>query len=252
MILSLFLIIFLIAIFCEYIDSSLGMMYGTILSPILILFGLPIVEIVPSILISQAIGGIVASFRHNYYGNIKLKNKDNQDFKIAMTIFLFGFVAIIIGVFASINIPKDITRIYIGILVFTMSLIVLINKKFNFNWNKIYFIGFISSFNKALSGGGFGPLVSTGLIVSGKESKSSIGITDMAEVPICLVGFISWYFINNTNMNIALIISLCLGSIIGAFIGPYSTYKINEKKLKMFVGILGILLGFFCIFGAKI
>lgn len=247
---SILLIIFLLAIFCEYIDSSLGMMYGTILSPALILLGLPVIEIVPAILISQSIGGLIATFRHHHFGNIKLK--DTDDFKIAMTIFLFGFIAVIIGVFVSVNIPKDIIRIYIGILVLIMSSIVLINRKFNFNWKKIYLVGIISSFNKALSGGGFGPLVSTGLIVSGKESKSSIGITDMAEVPICLAAFIAWFFINPSPINIGLIISLCFGAVIGSFIGPYFTYKLKENKIKKIVGVLGILLGILCIFGAKI
>ncbi len=247
---STLIIIFLLAIFCEYIDSSLGMMYGTILSPALILFGFPVIEIVPAILISQAIGGLIATFRHHHFGNIKLK--ETNDFKIAMTIFIFGFIAVIIGVFASVNISKDIIRIYIGILVLIMSSIVLINKTFNFNWKKIYFISIISSFNKALSGGEFGPLVSTGLIVSGKESKSSIGITDMAEVPICLAAFIAWLFINTSPINVTLTISLCLGAIIGSFIGPYFTYKLQEKNIKKIVGILGVLLGFLCIFGAKI
>jgi hypothetical protein len=250
---TLMIAIFLIAIFCEFVDASLGMMYGTILSPVLILFGIPVSDVVPAILISQALGGLIASFRHSHYGNIKLKEKDNHDFKIAMTIFLFGLVAVVAGAFVSVSIPKEYLRMYIGILVLIMGAIVLINRKFKFNWKKIYFIGFLSSFNKAMSGGGFGPLVSTGLIVSGKESKSSIGITDMAEVPICLAGFVAWIIFNGVSvLNIWLAAILCVGSMIGAFIGPYLTYKVNEKYLKISVGILAVLLGVLCIFGSKI
>lgn len=251
---SIFLLIsiFLISIFCEFIDSSLGMMYGTILSPVLIILGFPIENVVPAILISQTLGGLMASFRHNHFGNINIRDKDNSELKIALTIFLFGILAVIFGVFISINISKDIIRTYIGVLVFIMSLIVLINKKFKFSWKKIYFIGILSSFNKAISGGGFGPLVSTGLIVSGKESRSSVGITDLAEVPICLSAFVAWLVMNNSNMNLTLITILCIGSLIGAFFGPKLTSKVDSKKLKIVVGILGVLLGIFCIFGAKI
>ncbi|MFH0866182.1 MAG: sulfite exporter TauE/SafE family protein [Bacteroidota bacterium] len=249
---TLLIVIFFIAIFCEFVDASLGMMYGTILSPLLILFGIPVTDVVPAILISQAMGGLIASFRHNYFGNIKLKEKTNHDFKIAMTIFLFGIAAVIIGVFVSVSIPKEALRMYIGILVLIMSSIVLINRKFKFSWKKIYLIGIISSFNKAMSGGGFGPLVSTGLIVSGKESKSSIGITDMAEVPICLSAFVAWIVLNGAILNVWLIVSLCAGALVGAFVGPYFTYKVNEKVLTIIVGILGVLLGILCVFGAKI
>lgn len=250
--LTLILSVFLISILCEFIDSSLGMMYGTILSPVLIILGFPIENVVPAILISQALGGLMASFRHNQFGNINIKDKNNSELKIATTIFLFGILAVIFGVFISLNIPKDIIRVYIGALVLIMSLIVLINKRFNFSWKKIYLVGILSSFNKAISGGGFGPLVSTGLIVSGKESKSSVGITGLAEVPIYLSAFVAWMVMNNSNMNLTLITVLCIGSIIGAFFGPKLTSKVDSKKLKIIVGILGVLLGIFCIFGAKI
>ncbi len=44
-------------------DSFLGMMYGTVLSPLLILAGYNAKTVVPAILISQAAGGFVASWR---------------------------------------------------------------------------------------------------------------------------------------------------------------------------------------------
>ena len=69
----------------EFIDSSLGMMYGTVLSPLLILMGYDVKSVVPSILISQAMGGFVASYRHH-----KLKNANFQpgtiDHKVSVTI----------------------------------------------------------------------------------------------------------------------------------------------------------------------
>lgn len=50
------LLIGVLAIIMEFIDSSMGMMYGTILSPLLIGMGFRPEVIVPSILISQAVG----------------------------------------------------------------------------------------------------------------------------------------------------------------------------------------------------
>jgi len=56
------MVLVLVAAFlCEMIDSSLGMLYGTILSPVLIIAGFDPLMVVPSILFSQAIGGIIAS-----------------------------------------------------------------------------------------------------------------------------------------------------------------------------------------------
>ena len=59
------------AFICGFIDSSFGMMYGTILSPALIISGFDPIVVVPAILFSQAIGGSVAGAFHH-----KLKNAD--------------------------------------------------------------------------------------------------------------------------------------------------------------------------------
>ena len=62
---------------------------------------------------------------------------------------------------------------------------------------KIYVLGFISAFNKALSGGGFGPLVAGGqLVFKDRSEKGAIGSTDFAEAPICLLSFCLWLMIN--------------------------------------------------------
>lgn len=56
--------ILLAAFVCEFIDSSLGMMYGTILSLVLILAGFDPLLAVPSILLSQATWRFSASVFH--------------------------------------------------------------------------------------------------------------------------------------------------------------------------------------------
>ena len=65
MITTLLITILIITIFCEFIDASIGMMYGTILTPVLLILGYSVIDIVPAILLSQAIGGFIASIRHN-------------------------------------------------------------------------------------------------------------------------------------------------------------------------------------------
>ena len=57
----------------KFVDSTLGMMYGTVLSPLLILIGYDVKSVVPAILISQAVGGFIASYKHH-----RLKNANFQ------------------------------------------------------------------------------------------------------------------------------------------------------------------------------
>ena len=66
---------------------------------------------------------------------------------------------------------------------------------------KIIFSGTIASFNKGMSGGGYGPIVTVGQILSGVEGKSAVGITSLAEGLTCLVGVITYIFISKSPID---------------------------------------------------
>jgi len=233
----------IIAIICEFIDSYLGMMYGTILSPVLIIAGYNPWMVVPSILFSQAIGGTIASFKHHKHKNASFRLK-SKDFKVALLIIGLGIPAVIIGSFIGINIPKLWLKTYIGILCIIMGSIVLIRKKFKFSWKKITGLGIISSFNKALSGGGFGPIVASGQIISGRDGKQAIGTTDFAEAPICITAFLTWVLMQKSFPDLNLLLPLTIGAAIGGFFGPLALSKFkSKKKLMILIGILAVILG---------
>ena len=257
------MILVLVAAFvCELIDSSLGMLYGTILSPVLIIARFDPLVVVPSILFSQAIGGIIASIGHHRLKNVDFTIKEDvmkrlsdlgyietfrksttRDLKVVFVVTSLGILATIIAVLTAISIPKVALKTYIGILVLAMGIILLLRTRFNFSWGKILGIGILSAFNKGISGGGFGPVVTSGQLISGRESKNSIGATILSEAPICITGFLT-YLIRNGLPSWNLVLVLTAGAIVGAIIGPHITAKFkSEKKLRLGLGILVTLLG---------
>jgi len=239
---ELFILMVLIAFVSELIDSSLGMMYGTILSPLLIIFGFAPELVVPSILFSQAMGGFMATFFHHKNHNAVFHPK-SKDFKIAFLIFSFGIIAVVIGALVGSIVSGKFMNTYIGILCMIMGTIVLYGRSFLFSWTKVLSIGIVSSFNKALSGGGFGPIVASGLIISGQGEKQSIGTTDFAEAPICFTAFLSWIIFNG-YIPLTLLAPLTVGAIFGGLCGPFALAKIkSQRTIKIIVGILVVFLG---------
>lgn len=267
---GLFLVLFIFAFFCEFIDSSLGMGYGTILTPTLIIFGFEPLVIVPAILLSQAFGGFIASIFHHQFRNVSFK-RTSKDFKAFLYISSFGIIATIFAALISINLPKIVLQSYIGLLVFTMGLIVLRNYAFNFSWNKMIGIGILSAFNKGLSGGGFGPVVTGGQILSGQNHKNAIGVTTLAEAPICLVGFLTFiigrsvleingnlldmpfseyikYLFSPNIFSWQLILALLLGSVFVTPFGAFTTRIINQKIIHYLLGGLITVLGIWTLY----
>ncbi len=237
-----------VALVMEFIDSFLGMMYGTVLSPLLILAGYDAKTVVPAILISQAVGGFVASWRHHRLGNANF-SKGAVDRQISLKVIWLGVLASIIGVFLSVSIPVKALNTYIALLVIVIAVMIFLQKTFIMTPAKIFVLGFISAFNKALSGGGFGPLVAGGqLVFKDRHEKGAIGSTDFAEAPICLIGFILWLFLKGLP-DLQLTISLCTGAGLGGLFGPEALSRITSRnKLKFALGVLVLIEGFWVLY----
>ncbi len=241
------ILILILSFVMEAIDSSMGMMYGTILSPLLLGFGFSPKDVVPALVLSQAIGGIVASFGHQGFGNASFKWK-SKDLKVSFIIFSLGILAVIAGVFLGVKVNKTFLSLYISILMLVMGVIVLIGIKFKFKWNRILILGVISSFNKALSGGGFGPIITSGQVITGRSGRRSVGATTMSEVEICLASFIAWVVINKRFPDLKLMIALCIGAALGGVLGPYLLSRIpNNKWFARVLGIFAIASGIFAL-----
>lgn len=234
-------IIGLMAVIMEIIDSGLGMMYGTLLSPLLILMGYSPKLVVPSILITQAIGGSTGAIGHHFRKNTDFKGL-TQHMKISLAIIIPGLLACVAGVYAGKLIPVMWMKTYIGVLVIAMGYLCLRPIYYAFTWKKMYGIGLLSGFNKALSGGGFGPVTSTGKILGGVDPKVSIGTTTLAEVPICFFSFALWLVLGG-KIQWQFPLTLGVGALIGGYIGPILTQKINTKALRYVVGALAVVSG---------
>ncbi len=230
-----------LAFACELIDSSLGMMYGTILSPVLIIIGFDPLLVVPSILLSQAIGGFVAAGFHHRLGNVHFSRRSAGS-KAVFIIAIFAIIGVAAAISLALNIPSWAIKTYIGVLVLVMGAIILSKREFSFSWKKLSVVGFVSSFNKAISGGGFGPVATTGNIISGMDSKNAIGITTFAEGLICIAAFIGYLLVHTiSTWNLA--IALTVGAGTAATLGPRITSRSHPLRLRTAVGILALVLG---------
>jgi uncharacterized membrane protein YfcA len=249
----------------EFIDSGLGMGYGTVLTPLLMAFGYGPLEVVPAILLSQAVGGFTAAVFHHKQGNVNFMPKKtspreiangykergivgwlrrtlSDDMKTVFGIVVLGGVAAVIGSVLAVHVPAWFFKVYVGAMVTGIGILLLWGKTFQFSWKKLMAVGFFASFNKGFSGGGFGPIATGGQLVVNKEQRSSVGCTTLAEAPICIIGFVT-YALQKSVGAYWLLAALIIGAAIGAVFGPVLTKKLNQKAMKVIVGVLILVLG---------
>ncbi|MHC5157099.1 MAG: TSUP family transporter, partial [Planctomycetota bacterium] len=80
--LMVIVMILIISFLCEYMDATLGMGYGTTLTPLLLLLGFAPGIVVPAILVSQLISNTLASICHHREGNVNFRPNGRQVFEI--------------------------------------------------------------------------------------------------------------------------------------------------------------------------
>ncbi len=232
-----------IAFFCEFIDSTLGMGYGTSLTPLLMLMGFDPLQVVPAVLLSEFVTGILgASFHHSVH-NVHLHPR-SQDGRVAMVLAVFSVVGTIAAVALAVKLPPHVLKTVIGIIVASMGVVILftLNRKPRFTWRKIIGLGAVASFNKGLSGGGYGPMVMGGQMLSGVGVKNAVGITSLAEGITCLAGVIT-YFALKRQVDWALAPWLMAGAVLSVPVAAHTLKRIPERAAKVTVAIIVLALG---------
>ncbi len=258
---ALFTGIAFLSLFCEYLTASIGMGYGTTLTPLLLIFGLAPLQVVPAVLLGQFVGGVVGGLAHHRLGNIRLDFRQDErlikerlrglgylpkslDAKVVFILAGFGIIGALVGVFTAVNISSMALMTYIGIVVLGTGAVILLRRNYRgpISWKGLAGVGLLSSFNKGISGGGYGPLVTGGQIISGRETRSSVGSTTVAETVVCFVGFLGYMLIKG-DIFWSLAAATSIGSIIASPFAALTVRKINSAKLKIIIGFSTVALG---------
>ncbi|MBN2319421.1 MAG: sulfite exporter TauE/SafE family protein [Acidobacteria bacterium] len=243
-------LLFGLCFICELIDSGLGMGYGTILTPALLMLGYDAHDIVPTVLLSELLSGFTASFFHNEIKNVEL-GFWGKDFRPAAILAGGSIAGVTAGVFLALSLPKNMLNMGVGCIIFLSGAMVLLLSRRTIkyrNW-KMVLLSSVASFNKAVSGGGYGPLVTSGQILSGVKTKSSVGITSFAEAFTCLLA-VALFLLKGGWINLVIFIPMCAGALISV---PFSVLAINkagENFLKIVIGVLTMVMGAVTIFKA--
>jgi uncharacterized protein len=244
------LLLFALCFVCELVDSGLGMGYGTILTPTLLLLGYSPQDIVPTVLLSELLSGFAAAFFHHEIKNVQLGFR-GRDFMPAMILAAGSVAGVTAGVLVAVSIPKQMLSAGIGgiILLSGLMVIMLARRVIAYRRWKMLLLATVASFNKALSGGGYGPLVTSGQILSGVDGKASVGITSFAEAFTCLLA-VTLFLIKGGSINLVLFIPMAAGALVSV---PFAVFVINrtqETRLKLIIGGLTMAMGALTIYKA--
>ncbi|MDC7232204.1 MAG: sulfite exporter TauE/SafE family protein [Spirochaetales bacterium] len=234
-----FIWVILLAVLFEFLDSSAGMGYGTALTPMLLLLGFHPMQIVPAIMIQQCIAGFSAAYMHKEFSNVEWKLKPmSETLRVALFLTITGSAATLLSTtafYSVFKVSEEFIKIYVSILLILMGAVSMIHNRGSrpYRPGRILFFGTLAGFNKGVGGGGYGPVVTVGGILSGIPVKTMTAITSLAEGIVCLSSLILWFILMTTGrveLDFILLPSMIIGSFAAVIAAPYMV-KILPSRL---------------------
>lgn len=217
--------------------------FGTTLVPVLLLFGFDPLDLVPAVLASEFVTGFVSAILHHTFGNVSFHH-GSADRKAAALLAICG----VFGATAAVELATHVSRrwaaTYIGVMVLGTGLVILATHRMHLrlSWKGIGAVGLVAAFNKGIGGGGYGPLLTGGQILSGVAPKAAIGVTSLAEGFVSLVGVLAYFFATG-HIDWKLGLALMIGALASAPLSAWTVKRLRIPHLRGLVGMAACLLG---------
>jgi len=229
-----------IGLFFEFMDASAGMGFGTVMSPALMALGFTPLQVVPAIMIQQATCGVVGAFLHREFENVEWKfSPMSETVKLWLLISGLGVIAVIISitsVYAIFSVAKAWIKLYVTILLLGMGVVALYQAyssgtKRPYRFKRMAGFAFLAGFNKGIGGGGYGPVVTIGGLISGVPAKSQLAVTAISEGTVSTVAAIVWFTMVASGMKIDFLLlpTMMITAIGGGILAPYATRVFPQK-----------------------
>ncbi len=224
----------LIGFAAQLIDGALGMAYGVISSTLLVGLGVPPAAASAGVHTVESFTTGVSAISHVAHRNV--------NWKLFFRIVLPGIVGGVLGAYVISNLHAETARpIVLGYL----SLIGLYllwrgatHRHVEREPKVVEPLGLVGGFLDAAGGGGWGPIVTSNLMVQGATPRTTIGTVNTAEFFLTVTISATFLFTLGWETFTRATIGLLIGGILAAPLGALVAKRIEADKLLVLVGIV--------------
>ncbi|MFZ2949136.1 MAG: sulfite exporter TauE/SafE family protein [Desulfuromonadaceae bacterium] len=223
----------LLGFVAQSIGSCLGMAYSVTCSSVLLAMGIPPAMVSATVHSSEVANRLFSGLSHFRYGNV--------DAAIFKRLALFGALGAFIGAFVVVYLPVSIMRPIIAGMLLIIGMRMLftgirqpeIQKK----ETRLGPLGFIGGLVDVIGGGGWGPVVTSTLVLRGNQTHIVVGSINFAKFFVAVVESATLILLLKVpQWNI--IAGLIAGGALAAPLAAWSCRKAPPRALTILVGIL--------------
>jgi uncharacterized membrane protein YfcA len=224
-----------VGLLAQIVDGALGMAYGVTSTTFLMASGVSPAMASASVHVAEVFTTGVSGISHAKFGNV---NK-----KLFLKLLIPGITGAVIGAYILTSIDGKVIKPYISAYLLVMGLYILskVFKKIQASRKEprhVAKLALLGGFFDATGGGGWGPVVTTTLVGTGQDPRTTIGSVNFAEFFLtlgsaitftALVGFGPWMVVSG----------LVIG---GLFAAPFAAYLCSKFQTKTLLALVGTLI----------
>ena len=224
----------LIGFAAQLVDGALGMAFGTISSTLLVSIGVPPATASAGVHVVETVTTGVSAISHIAHRNV--------DWKLFFRLVIPGVIGGVLGAYVLTNIDAEIARP--AVLAYLMLIGIYLawrgwtHKHVEKEPRIVEPLGLIGGFLDAAGGGGWGPIVTSNLMVQGSPPRHTIGTVNTAEffltvtISITFIAALGWEAITKATLG------LLIGGVLAAPLGAFVAKKMAADRILLLVGLV--------------
>lgn len=219
----------------QVVDGALGMAFGVISNTLLVgVMGVPPALASQRVHIVECFTTATSGISHLLHGNI--------DKKLFFRLLLPGVVGGVIGAYVLSNLDAGVVKPFVLLYLTAIGLYILVRgllyppkiKEAKF----IAPLGLFGGFLDAAGGGGWGPVVTSNLLIQGADPRKVVGTVNAVEFFLTLTVSAAFIYHLGVADLAGATLGLLIGGIAAAPIGAWAAKHFNPKVMLILVGIV--------------
>jgi uncharacterized protein len=243
-----FLLFLAVGFLAQIIDGALGMAYGVVSSTVLLAFGVAPANASAAVHAAEVFTTAASGSSHLYHRNV--------DWQLFWRLAPFGILGGCAGTYLITSFPGDHVKPFVTTYLAVVGIWLFVRSFRKIPTNPVPAaivapLGTAGGFLDAAGGGGWGPIVTTGLLGAGAPPRYVIGTVNASEFLITTAVSLSfvaalvtghWEEAGDISRHAAAVSGLIAGGVVAAPMAGWFVKKLPERLLMATVGVLIMLL----------
>jgi uncharacterized membrane protein YfcA len=240
-----FLLFAVVGFLAQLVDGAMGMAYGVISSTVLISFGVAPASASAAVHAAELFTTAASAGSHTWYRNV--------NWRLFWTLAPAGILGGVAGTYLLTSFEGDALRPYVAAYLAVMGIYILIRALF---WppkavepepGVVIPLAAFGGFADAVGGGGWGPVVTTGLVGRGSAPRETIGTVNTVEFFLAAsvsAAFLAalltghWEEAEGLASHAWAVAGLIVGGLLAAPLAGYVVRIIPARRLMVLVGVV--------------